>query len=96
MKQHKDDEKLELSDPKLNHATAEHSLKTGHMIAYDFAEIIDHGKPNGELHIREALAIRQHNCGPSKGLNKDFGKPISDSWLALTPKIKYHPKKIFQ
>ena len=40
IKQHKDDQKLDLNDPRLNHATVEHSLKTGH----DFAEIIDKGK----------------------------------------------------
>ena len=34
-----------------------------------------------DIKIREALAIRQHNSGPGKGLNEDMGSYIrTDIW----------------
>ena len=96
LKQHKDDEKYHLNDPRLTHSTAEHALKTGHMVGYDYAEVVDSGKVNGELRFKEALVIRKLNCGPGNGLNKDYGKHIPEAWLPFIPKIKYNSRPISQ
>ena len=50
-------EQFELGDTRLTHSTAKHTIETGHILGYDIAEIVDHGKTIGELKIKKALAI---------------------------------------
>lgn len=67
----------------VKHSTAEHQRKTGHMIAWDYPEIVATTKWKSQLDTYESLAINHYKAAPPNGLNKDNGPYISNSWKPL-------------
>ena len=94
LKQHMADLKPSIKIDDVKHSTAEHQRNTGHIVAWDYPEIVASTKWRSQLNTYENLAIDHYKAAAPNGLNKDIGPYISNTWKPLYSKVKFSPKRL--
>ena len=93
-KQHMYDLKPTIDINDVKHATAKHQRCTGHMLRWDYPEIVACPKWRSQLNAYENIAIGQYKAAPPQGLNQDNGPKISPTWMALQNLCKFNPRQV--
>ena len=94
LKQHMGDLKDSVKLEDVKHSTAEHQRRTGHIIHWDFPEIVATPKWKSQLDTYESMAIKHYKAAQPNGLNRDNGPYISNIWQPLCQKIKFSAKML--